>query len=377
MRIAQVSPLYESVPPKAYGGTERVVSYLTEELVNQGHEVTLFASGDSKTRARLISPCPHSSRANQNSPDSIVYSLLMLEQVFREIDNYDVIHFHIDSLHYPFCRRQPCPHLTTLHGRLDLPCLSSFYQQYSEMPVVSISNSQRKPLPWLDWQGTIYHGLPKDLYTFREKHGDYLLFLGRASPEKGIGRAVEIARRFGMPLRIAAKVDENDRERFEKKLRPLFDQTGVDFIGEVGGKQKDDLLGRAYAVLFPIDWPEPFGLVMIEAMACGTPVIGWLRGAVPEVMENGITGFIVNSIPGAVSALARIKELDRRCCREVFEKRFCASRMVNDYVQLYEQLSQTAPAKHVPKRSELVTNSQSLKGSHHQPLHATSQLSKA
>ena len=351
MRIAQVSPLYESVPPKAYGGTERIVSYLTEELVEQGHEVTLFASGDSKTRACLIAPCPHSLRSDPSSADALVHTLVMLEQVFQESGRFDLIHFHIDWLHYPLCRRQRCPHLTTLHGRLDLPCLPSFFREYPDMHVVSISDSQREPLPWLNWQGTVYHGLPNDLYTFRGKPGDYLAFLGRASPEKGVDRAIEIARRFGMTLKIAAKVDKADQDYFTAKLKPLLDQPGVEFIGEVGGKKKNDFLGNAYALLFPIDWPEPFGLVMIEAMACGTPVVSWPRGSVPEVMENGVTGFIVNSIPAAVAALTKVDKLDRQGCREVFEKRFSATRMAQDYAKIYHRLAKTASSNHVSKRA--------------------------
>jgi len=275
----------------------------------------------------------------------------MLEQVFQESGRFDLIHFHIDWLHYPLCRRQSCPHLTTLHGRLDLPCLPSFFREYPDMPVVSISDSQREPLPWLNWQGTAYHGLPNDLYTFRGKPGDYLAFLGRASPEKGVDRAIEIARRFGMTLKIAAKVDKADQDYFTAKLKPLLDQPGVEFIGEVGGKKKNDFLGNAYALLFPIDWPEPFGLVMIEAMACGTPVISWPRGSVPEVMENGVTGFIVNSIPAAVAALTKIDKLDRQGCRAVFEKRFSATRMAQDYVKIYHRLAKTASSNHVSKRA--------------------------
>jgi glycosyltransferase involved in cell wall biosynthesis len=351
MRIAQVSPLLESVPPKAYGGTERIVSYLTEELVNQGHEVTLFASGDSKTRAKLVAPCPRSLRADPNSADAMAQTTVMLEQVFQNIRQFDVVHFHIDWVHFPLCRRQSCPHVTTLHGRLDLGCLPALFREYAEIPVVSISDSQREPLPWLNWQGTVYHGLPMDLYTFRSKPGDYLAFLGRVSPEKGLDRAIEIARRFSMPLKIAAKVDKADQDYFNEKLKPLLDQPGVEFIGEVGGKKKNDFLGNAYALLFPIDWPEPFGLVMIEAMACGTPVISWPRGSVPEVMENGVTGFVVNSIPAAAAALAKVKELDRHGCRAVFEKRFSASRMVQDYVQIYERLAKTPSSNHVSRHA--------------------------
>jgi glycosyltransferase involved in cell wall biosynthesis len=338
MRIAQVSPLYESVPPKNYGGTERIVSYLTEELVNQGHEVTLFASGDSKTKARIISPCPRSFRSDTNSRDSVAYSLLLLEQVFRHASDFDVIHFHIDCLHFPFCRRAPLRQVTTLHGRLDLPFLPALFREYAGMPVVSISDAQRQPLPNLNWQGTVYHGLPKSLFTFRPDAGDYLAFLGRASPEKGLDRAIRVAERFGMKIKIAAKIGDADSEYYETKIKPLMDRSDVEFLGEIGGKAKDDFLGHAHALLFPIDWPEPFGLVMIEAMACGTPVIAWSRGSVPEVMENGVTGFIVSNTSGAVSALEKIAKLSRRDCREAFEKRFSAARMVQDYLNIYRRL---------------------------------------
>ena len=341
MRIAQVSPLYESVPPKNYGGTERIVSYLTEELVNQGHEVTLFASGDSRTKARLISPCSRSFRSNGNSSDSVAYSLLLLEQVFRQANEFDLIHFHIDCLHFPFCRREPCRQLTTLHGRLDLPHLLPLFREYAGMPVVSISDSQRQPLPDLNWQGTVYHGLPRNLHTFRPNPGDYLAFLGRICPEKGLHRAIKVAERFGMKIKIAAKIDDADSEYYESKIKPLMNRPDVEFLGEIGGKAKDDFLGHAYALLFPIDWPEPFGLVMIEAMACGTPVVAWPRGSVPEVMENGVTGYIVSNIAGAVSALEQVAQLNRKGCRDVFERRFSVARMVQDYLRIYQRLQES------------------------------------
>ncbi|HEV2945783.1 MAG TPA: glycosyltransferase family 4 protein [Gemmataceae bacterium] len=341
MRIAQVSPLYESVPPKNYGGTERIVSYLTEELVAQGHEVTLFASGDSRTKARLISPCPRSFRSNGNSPDSMAYSLLLLEQVFRQANDFDLIHFHIDCLHFSFCRREPCRQLTTLHGRLDLPHQPPLFREYAGMPVVSISDSQRQPLPDLNWQGTVYHGLPKNLHTFRPNPGDYLAFLGRICPEKGLDRAIKVAERFGMKIKVAAKIDDADSEYYESKIKPMMNRPDVEFLGEIGGKAKDDFLGRAYALLFPIDWPEPFGLVMIEAMACGTPVIAWPRGSVPEVMENGVTGYIVSNIAGAVSALEKVAHLNRKGCRDVFERRFSVARMVQDYLRIYQRLQES------------------------------------
>jgi glycosyltransferase involved in cell wall biosynthesis len=344
LKIAQVAPLYESVPPQAYGGTERVVSYLTEELVRQGHDVTLFASGDSVTRARLVAACPRSLRLDTGCRDQFAHHIIMLEQVFQRADEFDVIHFHCDYLHFPLSRRHPVPHVTTLHGRLDLPDLQPLYRMFADQPVISISDSQRRPLAWADWQGTVYHGLPLDLHTFRDRPGQYLAFLGRISPEKRVDRAIEIARRAGLPLRIAAKVDPADRNYYEEEIRPLIEAAGpaVEFLGEVGGKAKDEFLGNAYALLFPIDWPEPFGLVMIEAMACGTPVIAYRHGSVPEVMDDGVTGFVVGDIDEAVAAVGRVDELSRRRCRDVFEERFCVARMAHDYLAIYRRLVEQA-----------------------------------
>ncbi|HXF64993.1 MAG TPA: glycosyltransferase family 4 protein [Caldilineaceae bacterium] len=338
MRIAQVSPLYESVPPKLYGGTERVVSYLTEELVRQGHEVTLFASGDSITQACLVSPCPRSLRLDAGCIDQLAHHILMLEQVYQQAKNFDIIHFHIDYLHFPLSRRYGITHLTTLHGRLDLPDLVPLYQEFREMPVVSVSNAQRQPLSWANWQGTVYHGLPLDLYTFRAQPGEYLAFLGRIAPEKRVDRAIEVAKRVGMPLKIAAKVDRVDQEYFQEQIKPLLDHPLIEYVGEVDEKEKDEFLGNAYALLFPIDWPEPFGLVMIEALACGTPVIAYERGSVPEVLEDRRTGFIVNDLEEAVQAVGRVDQIDRGECRRVFEERFSAPRMAQDYVALYRRL---------------------------------------
>jgi glycosyltransferase involved in cell wall biosynthesis len=338
MRIAQVAPLYESVPPHGYGGTERVVSYLTEELVRQGHEVTLFASGDSKTRARLIAPCAKSLRLDGNCIDPLANHILMLEMVLRETRRFDLIHFHIDYLHFPVSRRNGWPNLTTLHGRLDIPELAPLYREYCEIPLASISNAQRRPVPWANWRGTVHHGLPLDLHSFRETPDNYLAFLGRISPEKRVDRAVEIARQVGMTLKVAAKIDRADRDYFEKEIRPVFDDPQVEFVGEVGGRDKDEFLGRARALLFPIDWPEPFGLVMIEALACGTPIIAWSRGSVPEVVDHGVTGFLVNSMNDAVRAVENVPLLSRRRCRGVFEERFSVERMTRDYVALYEKL---------------------------------------
>jgi glycosyltransferase involved in cell wall biosynthesis len=340
VRIAQVAPLYESVPPKAYGGTERIVSYLTEELVRQGHDVTLFASGDSETSARLVPCCPYSLRTDPHCVDCMAHHVCMLEKVFRNLDRFDLVHFHIDYHHFALSRRHSFAHLTTLHGRLDIPDLQAVYDEFPEMPVVSISDAQRAPLPQANWQGTVPHGLPETLFRLHLRDGDYLAFLGRISPEKRVDRAIEIAGRAGLPLKIAAKVDRADRDYFKDIIEPLIRQAGprVEFIGEVGGAAKEEFLGNARALLFPIDWPEPFGLVMIESLACGTPVIAWRCGSVPEVMEDGVTGFIVEDIEGAVAAVERLDSLSRARCRQVFERRFTASRMAQDYLEIYRRL---------------------------------------
>jgi glycosyltransferase involved in cell wall biosynthesis len=338
MRIAQIAPLYESVPPSGYGGTERVVYNLTEELVNLGHDVTLFASGDSVTRARLIAPRPCALRLDQTCVDQFACHFVLLETVLRHADEFDLLHFHVDYLHYPLSSRQHYTHVTTLHGRLDIPELEPLYREYPDIPVVSISDAQREPLPWLNWQGTVYHGLQKHLFPFRAEHGDYLAFLGRTSQEKRVDRAVEIARRSGRKLKVAAKIDSQDEAYYRETIEPLFHDPLVEFIGEVGGKEKAEFLGNALALVFPIDWPEPFGLVMIEAMACGTPVIAWNNGSVPEVMEDGVTGFVVNSLDEAVAAVEQVANLDRAECRRVFEERFSAQRMAQDYLAVYEQL---------------------------------------
>jgi glycosyltransferase involved in cell wall biosynthesis len=343
MRIAQISPLYESVPPHGYGGTERVVSYLTEELVRQGHQVTLFASGDSVTTAELAEACPRSLRLDPNCVDSLAPHLVMLEEVFRQAHRFDILHFHIDYLHFPFSKRQPQPRVTTLHGRLDLPELPALYGVYSQEPLISISDAQRRPLPGCNWQGTVYHGLPKDLHTYREQPGDYLAFLGRISPEKGLDKAIAIARGSGLPLRIAAKIDRADRDYYEEVIRPLLNDSGVEFIGEVGGPDKDDFLGHARALLFPINWPEPFGLVIIEALACGTPVIAFPCGSVPEILQDGLSGFVVGDVAEAVAAVQQINTLDRRRCRTVFEERFGVERMTGDYLTIYERLAVNRP----------------------------------
>jgi glycosyltransferase involved in cell wall biosynthesis len=337
VRIAQVAPLYESVPPKLYGGTERVVSYLTEELVRQGHEVTLFASGDSITRAELVPACPRALRLDEACVDRLAPHFVMLERVLRQAHRFDVIHFHIDYLHYPLSRRQSVAHVTTLHGRLDLPELPALYDIFPDVPVVSISDAQRRPLPQANWQATVYHGLP-DTLRLRERPGDYLAFLGRISPEKRVDRAVEIARRAGMKLKVAAKIDAVDRDYFRAEVEPLFRDPMVEYVGEIGERDKGEFLGNAHALLFPIDWPEPFGLVMIEAMACGTPVVAYRRGSVPEVIDDGVTGFVVEDVEEAVLAVAKAGFLDRARVRRVFDERFSAARMASDYVAVYRRL---------------------------------------
>jgi glycosyltransferase involved in cell wall biosynthesis len=338
MRIAQIAPLYESVPPKHYGGTERVVSYLTEALVNEGHDVTLYAAGDSVTRARLVGVCPSALRLDKSCIIPHAHHIRMLEYVQRDINEFDAVHYHIDYLAFPLIRRQRVPSLNTLHGRLDIPDLAPLYREFKEMPVVSISNAQRLPLPWVNWQATIHHGLPADLYGFQDRPQGYLAFLGRIAPEKRVDLAIEIACRAGIELKIAAKVDAADREYFKHEIKSLLDHPLVEFIGEIGEREKGDFLGNARALLFPIDWPEPFGLVMIEALACGTPVIAFRRGSVPEVIDEGITGFVVNTVDEAVDALQRVDGVSRRRCRQEFERRFTSPRMARDYVKIYESL---------------------------------------
>jgi glycosyltransferase involved in cell wall biosynthesis len=338
MRIAQVAPLYESVPPRLYGGTERVVSYLVEELVRQGHEVTLFASGDSRTQARLVAPCARSLRLDPQCIDPLAPHVLMLEQVYRRLDEFDLIHSHVDYLDYSLARRHAIPHLTTLHGRLDVPALAALYEEFREMPVVAISDAQRRALPHANWQGTVHHGLPRELLRPGDGRGGYLAFLGRISPEKRVDRAVEIASRSGMRLRIAAKVDPADRQYFAEVVRPLLDRPGVEFLGEIGEAEKSEFLGGARALLFPIDWPEPFGLVMVEALACGTPVVAFRGGSVAEVIEHGVSGFVVDSIPDAVAAVRAIDRLSRTACRRAFETRFTVERMARDYLAIYARL---------------------------------------
>jgi len=341
LKIAQVAPLYESVPPKLYGGTERIVSYLTEDLVRQGHEVTLFASGDSVTSARLRATSDHALRLDPDCRDPLSHHITMLEQVAQEASDFDIVHYHIDYIHFPTTRRTPQHHVTTLHGRLDLPDLQPLYREYRDMPVISISDAQRKPLTFANWQATVYHGLPPNLYKFQEMPGKYLAFLGRISPEKGCDRAIEIARRSGIPLRIAAKIaDGADQDYFNAVIRPMLKEPGVEFIGEIAERDKSSFLGGALAMLFPINWPEPFGLVMIESLACGTPVVALPCGSVPEILEPDVSGFIGKTVDELVAAVQRVDQIDRRACRASFERRFTDARMSGDYEKVYQRIAQ-------------------------------------
>jgi glycosyltransferase involved in cell wall biosynthesis len=343
MKIAQIAPLAEAVPPRLYGGTERIVSYLTEELVRQGHQVTVFASGDSRTCAELVACAPKALRLDPAVRDPLPHVLMMLDEVRRRAHEFDVLHFHMDLFHFPTFTDIAGQTVTTLHGRLDLPDLQAFYRRFWDFPLVSISDDQRGPLPGAHWAGTVYHGLPLELHRFAPTTDQgYLAFLGRISPEKRPDRAIEIARRAGLPLRIAAKVDNADRVYFQQQIEPLLADPLVEFVGEIGDADKSEFLGNARALLFPIDWPEPFGLVVIESMACGTPVIAFARGSVPEIVEDGVTGFVVHNIEEAVRAVSRLPELDRLEVRRRFEQRFSAARMASDYLEIYRQLARTS-----------------------------------
>jgi len=339
MKIAQIAPLVESVPPTLYGGTERVVSWLTEELVRQGHDVTLFASGDSQTSARLEPVVPRSLRL-QGVHNSLPYNIIMLDRVASRQHEFDVLHFHIDFFHYPLFRGMAHRTLTTLHGRQDLPEMPDIYRAFPHMPLVSISDHQRKPVPPVNWRGTVPHGLPQNMYRLGRGSGDYLAFLGRICPDKGILPAIEIARLAGMKLKVAAKVDPADQEYFNEEVEPVLQASPhVEFIGEINDSQKQEFLGQAKALLFPISWPEPFGLVMIESMACGTPVIAFNCGSVSEVMADGVTGFVVDSVKGAADAVSRLDLLPRRVIRACFEKRFSVEAMARAYVKIYQNLA--------------------------------------
>ena len=352
MRIAQVAPLAESVPPKLYGGTERVVAWLVEELVELGHQVSLFASADSATRATLVPVWPRALRLGRPRADPVAACAALLEAVAQRAADFDVIHCHVDWMHLPLLRRLGVPFMTTMHGRLDLPGLPTVVRQFADAPFVSISNDQRTPLPEARWLGTVYHGLPPDSLRPRFENGNYLAFLGRLAPEKGPETAIRLARAAGLPLRIAAKIPRGEKGYFKQQLEPLIDGQQIKLIGEVNDRTKETFLREAAALLFPIDWPEPFGLVMIEAMACGTPAIAFRRGSVPEVIEDGVTGFIVDNEQEALRAIKRLPELDRRRVRTAFERRFTARRMAEDYLRLYQALSdlETGPSNFSARR---------------------------
>lgn len=338
MRIAQVAPIAEAVPPKLYGGTERVVSWLTEELVRQGHQVTLFASGDSITSAELVPAVPKGLRL-AGIRDHIASTLVMVDQVHKRASEFDVINFHVDLLQFPLFQKLFHKCVTTLHGRLDLPDVHPIYRAFPKMPLISISDAQRKPMPKsVNWLATIQHGLPGNLCPYNPKGGEYLVFLGRIAPEKRPDRAIEIAKRAGLPLKIAAKVDPADEKYFRDVIEPMFKHPLVDFIGEVDDTAKGKLLGNALALLFPIDWPEPFGLVVIEAMSTGTPVIAWGKGSVPEIVDDGVNGAIVDSIEEAVQAIDRVRSLSRRLIRQSFERRFTVAHMAASYVAAYQEI---------------------------------------
>jgi glycosyltransferase involved in cell wall biosynthesis len=345
MRIAQISTLYESVPPRRYGGIERVVSWLTEELVSMGHEVTLFASADSHTRADLVPGAACAVRLVEDTADPQAFHFAMLEDVVRASERFDIVHFHTDYMGFPYTRRLTAAHVTTLHWRLDIPGLEPLYRRFGDVPLVSVSDAQRAPLPWAAWAGNVPHGMPATLFPFHEHAGGHVAFLGRIAPTKGPDAAIRIARRAKVPLKIAAKIDEADRSYFEREVAPLIEAPFADFEGELDDAGKQRLLGSARALLFPINWPEPFGIVMIEALACGTPVIAFSRGSVPEIVEHGVNGFIVRDEDEAVDAIARLSEIDRRACRDSFERRFTAKRMARAYVEIYERLIRERAAR--------------------------------
>lgn len=337
MKIAQVAPLFESVPPVAYGGTERVVANLVDELLACGHEVTLFASADSRSRAEIVPVCPKALRLDTTCRDHLSWHVLMLERVMQQAGRFDIVHFHTGHLHFPLARRLGVPHLTTMHGRLDFTELAPLHEEFSDVPLVSISNSQRQPLAGANWVATIPHGLADTLRPSLEP-GSYFAFLGRICPEKGIDRAIHIATALDIPLKVAAKVDPADTRYFEQEIEPLLGNPLIEFIGEIGEDRKSEFLGQARAVLFPIDWPEPFGLVMIESLACGTPVVAFRNGSVPEIIDDQQTGFIVDTMEEAIAAARCVQRLSRAACRKEFEQRFTARRMAEQYTATYARM---------------------------------------
>jgi len=357
MNIAQVSPLWESVPPRCYGGTERIVSYITEELVRLGHDVTLFASGDSRTAARLEPICPQALRLNTGICNVSAPLTLLQERAFRLQNDFDIIHSHLDFVGFPLARRCSVPVVTTLHGRLDLAEYVPLFREFAERPLVSISDAQRRPLPWANWEATVYHGLPCDLYSYHPQPGKYLAFLGRIAREKRLDHAIEIAKRVGLPLRIAAKVDPTDRNYFHSEIEPLLDHPLVEYVGELTDAEKDDFLGEAYALIAPFDWPEPFGLVFIESLACGTPVLAYRRGSIPEIIDDGVTGFVCDHLGKMADAVERVSLLDRHRCRQAFEERFTVERMVQDYLKVYEHLTSDTEAFAVAEANRVVHGS--------------------
>lgn len=365
MKIAQIAPLCESVPPMAYGGTERVVSYLTEELVRQGHEVTLFASGDSKSSARIISTVERSLRQKTDVQDTVAHHIVQMQEVIERMHEFDILHFHTDYIHFPITSNSYNPHVTTLHGRLDIPDLQYVYQRFRNQPVVSISDSQRQPLPCAEWAGTVYHGLPLDLYTQGNGEGDYVVFLGRISPEKSPDLAIEIARRAGIKIKIAAKIDKADYEYYNSKIKHLIQQPHVEFLGEIGEAEKSELLQNALALIFPIQWPEPFGMVLIEAMACGTPTIAFRYGSVPELLDERKTGMIVNDVDAAVEAVKNIAGLDRNIIRATFEKKFGVDVMAENYIRIYTELINQKRAGYQPINTKPKTEEEIANGYMH------------
>jgi glycosyltransferase involved in cell wall biosynthesis len=357
MRIAQVAPLIESVPPRLYGGTERIVSYLCEELVAQGHDVTLFASAESVTAAKLVPCCDQALRLDSGVRDVIPYFMLMMDKVRSMAPQFDILHFHIDQFHFPVFRDLAHKTVTTLHGRQDLPDLKKLYVGFPDMPLVSISFAQRAPIEGVSFAGNVPHGLPRDLLTpSLTARGGYLAFLGRIAPEKRVDRAIEIARAVGLPLKIAAKVDRVDEEYFRTEIEPQLRQPGIEYIGEIDDRAKSRFLGDARALLFPIDWPEPFGLVMIEAMACGTPVLAFDRGSVREVIDPGVTGYVVGSVGEAICKIGSVLALDRCQVRRRFEERFTAGRMTRDYLALYASLIERRASPPKARTSPLLAN---------------------